>query len=140
MDDREQVESEAREPARVAQPEPAHLHPTAASALALQRTAGNRAVAALARTMQAQKVQRWVDELGDRHEGGNLLDGMFAAFIPGVGTTTVRVVPWNSRDGTNNNYLDIRGFQKNSMYFPPILSSNSAGPDESVSGLDVSAV
>jgi len=50
----------------------------------------------------------------------------------GVGTSVVQVVPWKSPDGTNNNYLDIEGFEKKAVRQP---SSATYTPASSSGGL-----
>jgi len=92
--------------------------------LALQRAAGNRAVGSLAREARParQQIQRtYADDSGQLVEGGNLLGGMFAANISGLGERTIQVVPWSTRSGSNNNFLDLAGYQRNAQRLPPIL-------------------
>jgi hypothetical protein len=84
---------------------------TADAARALQATAGNRAVARMAK----RQVARWADESGNLQQGGNLLDGMFAAQIGTLGEHVITVRPWRGRDGRNNNFLTLGGYAKNAQ-------------------------
>jgi hypothetical protein len=66
------------------------------TARALQRTAGNRAVATLARQPAQRMLQRT----------GKIIAGTFAASVSGQ-EKVIQVLPWTDRDGRNNNFLYI---------------------------------
>jgi hypothetical protein len=135
MDARERTPSDARESAPDAAPKSrpdAGLEQVAArgafppgvspsTVLALQRKAGNRAVGSLARSTAKQQIQRvYADDSGRLVAGGNLRGGAFAANIVGLGEHVINVVPWTSPDGTNNNFLDLGGYQRNAQRLPPL--------------------
>jgi hypothetical protein len=94
------------------------------AAQTLQRAAGNRAVGPLLRERSRRLQRDYADSQGKLVRGGNLLGGQFAAFIPGVGEAVVQVRPWVAKDGTNNNYLELGGYQMNAVQNAAVTTSS----------------
>lgn len=136
MDARETAPAASHETPQPAARQPAAPSMGPAAVLALQQAAGNRAVAALARMPEQRLARAHANQAGELVEGGNLLGGQFAAFIPGVGTQVIQVRPWNAPDGTNNNYLDIEGFEKKAVR----QASSATYTPSVVQGIDVPGV